>query len=160
VASKTSSTRKTPRAKAARSFDVLLPRLNRAGEGETFAPGNFVRRSGVIPAQLQAVRLNGSPVGIHAAGEGDPSSLCGVSLTPNGKGSLQVHASGQAAKVAPSVTCKFCATRLVGAGVLDPKAEGVSPYAADYGTRDAEAELKAIEEQESKSKKGTVKAAA
>jgi hypothetical protein len=30
-------------------------------------------------------------------------------------------------------------------GVLDPDAEGVSAYAKDYGQRDAEAQLQAIE---------------
>lgn len=39
--------------------------------------------------------------------------------------------------------------------MLDPKAEGVSAYAAESGTRDAEAELAAIEEASTSSTKGT-----
>lgn len=85
---------------------------------------------------------------MHAAGKDGDASLCGVPVS--GKAEPQVHASGQAAKVAPHVTCKFCQARLVAAGVLDQQAEGVSPYAADYGTRDAEDELAAIAREKSK----------
>jgi hypothetical protein len=80
-------------------------------------------------------------------------------VTPNGRATADVKATGNAAKVAPAVTCKFCAARLVNAGVLDPTAEGVSAYAADYGTRDAEAELRAIEDRAGKAK-GKAKASA
>jgi hypothetical protein len=59
---------------AARSFDVLLPRLNRAGAGDTFEAGSCVRRQGTVPTQLQAVRLTGSPLGVHAAAKGGSSS--------------------------------------------------------------------------------------
>jgi hypothetical protein len=50
----------------------------------------------------------------------------------NGKSETQ--ASGTAAKVAAHVTGKFCAARLVGAGVLDPTDENVSDYAATTGS--------------------------
>ena len=147
MASKTSTTR--ARKPAARSFDVLLPRLNRAAEGVTFESGNYVRRTGTVPAVLTAVRLTGSPLGVHAAPKDGGASLCGVSVTPNGKATADVQASGQAAKVAPHVTCKFCQARLVGAGVLAPDAPNVGAYAADYGSRDAAAELQAIEDRAS-----------
>ena len=150
MASKTSS--RTPStARKPRSFDVLLPRLNRADAGVTFEAGNYMRRSGVVPAQLQAVRMNGSPLGVHAASKDGSTSLCRLPITANGK-SL---ASGTANKVAASVTCKFCQTRLVAAGLLDPQAEGVSAYAADYGSRDAESELAAIEARASNGKART-----
>jgi hypothetical protein len=138
VASKTSTTRK-----AARSFDVLLPRLTRAAEGVTFEAGNHVRRQGTIPAQLAAIRLSGSPLGAHAAPKGGDTSLCGCPLTPNGKGKAEVLAQGTAARVATAVTCKFCQARLVAAGVLAP--EQANEYARDYGTRDAGAELARLE---------------
>ena len=87
---------------------MLLPRLNRAGEGVTFEAGNYVRKSGTVPAQLMAVRLSGSPLGVHAAEKDGDKSLCGCPVTANGKGEQDVQARGTAAKVAPSVTCKFC----------------------------------------------------
>jgi hypothetical protein len=34
--------------------------------------------------------------------------------------------------------------------VLDPQAEGVSAYASDYGSRDAESQLAAIEDEKEK----------
>lgn len=139
--SKTSTALKTrtaskpaARKPAGRSFDVLLPRLGREREGVTFAAGNYVRKTGTVPALLVAVKLNGSPLGVHAAAKGGDVSLCGCSLVPTGGSERQTSASGQAAKVATSVTCRFCQARLVGAGVLDPQAEGVSAYAADYGS--------------------------
>ena len=82
--------------------------------------------------------MNGSSLGVHAASPNGSTSLCGLPLTANG---LQLRANGTAAKVAPAGPANFCQARLVGAGLLDPKAEGVSAYAADYETRDAEAEL-------------------
>jgi hypothetical protein len=157
VASKTS----TSKTRKTRSFDVLLPRLSRADEGITFTNGNYVRRTGTVPAILAAVRLSGSPLGIHAAAKDGTSSLCGLALTPNGKSEAEVKASGQAAKVALAVTCRFCEARLVGAGVK-PASEA-SKYAADYGTRDAERELAALEaeaEKAEKAEKGKVKATA
>ena len=134
---KTSTTRK------ARTFDVLLPRLARAGEGLTFEGGDYVRLTGTVPAQLAAIRMTGSPLGVHAAAKGGDTSLCGVPVTSNGKAKAEQQATGQAAKVAPAVTCRFCEARLVAAGVKP--AAAASPYGADYGTRDTVAQLAAIE---------------
>jgi hypothetical protein len=53
-------------------------------------------------------------------------------------------------KVKAHVRCKFCQARLAGAGVLDPQADSVSPYAADYGSRDLEEERAAIAARSSK----------
>jgi hypothetical protein len=84
--------------------------------GRTAEGGNYVRCTGTVPAQLQALRLGGSPLGVHAAGNGEGVSLCGCPLTRNGKGKAHVAASGRAAaNVASHVTCKFCQARLVGA---------------------------------------------
>jgi hypothetical protein len=143
---------KTSTSKAARTFDVLMPRLARAEAGVTFETGSFVRKTGTVPAQLKAVRLSGSPLGTHAASRDSGSSLCGLPLVASGKSTPKIEASGQAAKVALTVACRFCQARLVGAGLLDAKAEGVSSYAADYGSRNAEAELAAIEQRASKAK--------
>ena len=99
-----------------------------------------MRKTGQVPAQLQAVRLLGSPIGVHAAAKDGTTSLCGRPSRRPARAAT-VEATGTAAKVAHVVTCRFCQVRLVGAGVLDPKAESVSAYARDYGTRDTEAEL-------------------
>ena len=76
---KTSTTRK------ARTFDVLLPRLARAGEGLTFEGGDYVRLTGTVPAQLAAIRMTGSPLGVHAAAKGGDTSLCGVPSRRTGR---------------------------------------------------------------------------
>jgi hypothetical protein len=125
--------------------------LNRADAGVTFSPGTYVRKTGTIPAQLQAVRLTGSPLGVHAAAKGGDTSLCRCPL--DGQGKAHVHATGQAAKVAPAVACKFCTSRLVSAGVLTAETisaempEASKAYALDYGTRDAEKQLAVIEKE-------------
>ena len=146
----------TAAIRKARDYDLLLPRLGRADAGLVFEAGNFVRLSGTVPAQLSAVRLSGSPLGAHATAKGGiPLLLCGVALRANGKSEPDVKASGEASKTSLSVTCRFCQARLVAAGVLDPKTEGVSPYAADYGTRDVAAELAAIEARATKASKAS-----
>lgn len=105
-----------------------------------------MRKDGVVPGMHQAVRMSGSPLGVHGAGKDNETILCGLAIT-----NPDVKASVQAAKVAQRVSCRFRQVCLVGAGVLDAKAETVSPYAADYGTRDLESELKALAKDEAAS---------
>jgi hypothetical protein len=56
------------------------------------------------------------------------------------------------AKVAADVSCTFCEARLVAAGIK--LAGEASEYATDYGSRDAKAELAAIEAASSKTGHG------
>jgi hypothetical protein len=145
---------------AKRAFDILLPRLNRAEAGVVFAAGNYVRRTGVVPAKLQAARLPGGSIGVHAAAADGSESLCGLSLvSPSKTNEAAVHYSGTAAKAAESVTCKFCAARLIAAGVIGADSLPSSmpaasrEYARDYGSRTAEAELAAIEQRAADAKR-------
>lgn len=163
---------KASKAKAG-AYDVLMPRLKREGAGVVFAAGSFIRRSGVVPAALMAARLPGGSIGVHAAENGGSHSLCNLPLaaSPSGKATEAVVSDAAktrqaATRVAQSVTCKFCATRLVACGVLT--ADNMSSampadskaYALDYGSRNAEAELLAIETRAAEAKAAAEAAAA
>jgi hypothetical protein len=152
-----------------RAFDILLPRLNRATAGGTFAAGNYVRRTGVVPALLEARRLHGGSIGVHATEKGGSHSLCALPLASTSKdATARLYKAGRAENVAPFVTCKFCAARLVAAGLLTAETIGSGDgcrmssddkaYALDYGSRSAVTELAAIESREAAAKRQAAKA--
>lgn len=161
---------KATKAGAQRAFDILLPRLNRAEAGDVFVAGSYVRRSGVVPPALQAARLQGGSIGVHAAAAGASHSLCGCALTSETKAAAAreyaaCKAAGKAGsaltRVAEAVTCKFCQARLIAAGVLAADAPHVHSYAADYGTRgDVSEQLAAIDARAKAAADAVAKAAA
>ena len=115
-----------------RTFDLLLPKANDAGPNVAFtdSPKNYVRRTGTLSEHMWAIEPQNSPWGSHASNDGK-SSLCGLGSWTNAE-SLE---TGSPAKVASRVRCKFCQSRMVNAGVIDPNEAYVTAYAKDYGTR-------------------------
>jgi hypothetical protein len=114
-----------------RTYDLRLPRVAQQGPGLVFtdSPRNWVAKRGSLNELMVAMRVQNSPVGVHASNNGE-KSLCAVPL--NGAETIS-HGSPEV--VAGRVTCRFCQARLVNAGVLDPNAPHVQDYARDYGTR-------------------------
>lgn len=135
------------------TFDLLMPRKALVAAGLTFERGNFVRITGAVPRYLQAARLSGGSIGVHAAGSDADVSLCRCSLVSATKsGTLNKSDSGARERVAQAVTCRFCAARLVSAGLLTAEtlnksmSEAHRAYALEYGGKSATAALAEIEE--------------
>lgn len=134
---------------AARAFDVLMPKRCNVPADLVLAAGNYVRMAGNVPALLVATRLHGGSIGVHAAGKGEAQTLCRVPVESATKDATpKTYAAGKAsnAAVIGAVTCRYCETRLVAAG-LKP-AEQASEYARKYGSVPAEQALAAIAERE------------
>lgn len=55
---------------------VLRTRNKRANAGEVLTDGSYIRRSGTLPTYMQAARLQGGSIGVHAAEIGASHSLC------------------------------------------------------------------------------------
>ena len=121
------------------------PAHPRRGGRRRSSGGSYVRKTGTMPAQLQAVRLSRLAARRPRGGQGRRHQPLPLPARRHRQGRGQ--GERPAAKVAPHVTCKFCSARLVGAGVLDGRddqrrdARGEQGYALDYGTRDAEKQL-------------------
>ena len=113
------------------TFDLRLPKLAEAKHGLEFTddPKNWVQVKGSVDEFITAMYPENSEAGIHASND-RKNSLCGLPLPY-----AETVRSGRAEDVAAAVTCKFCQTRLVKAGVLDADADIVGAYARDYGRR-------------------------
>jgi hypothetical protein len=101
---------------------VLRTRNKRANAGEVLTDGSYIRRSGTLPTYMQAARLQGGSIGVHAAEIGASHSLCACALVSPSKANeatqYGIDAPRKRGEAAAKVTYKFCATRLVNAGVL------------------------------------------
>src|SRR5262249_44927280 len=156
---------------AARSYDLLMPRRLTAGAGVPLGSEPFNRRSGIVPTLLQAVRLPGGSIGVHAAAIDAEASLCNCTLTSATKDNaplvMAAHAPRKTRPAHKAVTCKFCLARLLQAGVIAEadiaascKAEWRA-YAIDYATRGtAEAQLEALQAQQAAERQAAEAAAA
>src|SRR5262245_20797039 len=167
-------------ASKASKFDLLLPRLCRDGAGIVFAAGNYCRVSGSIEKPLQAMRLQGGSIGVHAsdATRDYASTLCNLPLQSATKANeARVYGADngkrgkQAEHAADAVTCKFCLARLIASGIItadavaarsDVSAESRA-YAIEYGRVSASDALQAMADRAKAAAdalaKGTAKAA-
>jgi hypothetical protein len=87
-----------------RTYDLRLPRLAQLGPGLVFtdSPRNWVAKRGSLNELMVAMRVQNSPVGVHASNNGE-KSLCAVPL--DGAETI-LHGSPEV--VAGRATCRFC----------------------------------------------------
>jgi len=113
------------------TYRVRTPKSIEANHGVEFtdSPKNYIEKTGVVSEFLKVKLPYNGPLGAHGSNDGK-TSLCGLPVS-----NAESVESGKVEKVAVRVDCRFCQTRLVNAGILDPDDYRVTAYARDYGRR-------------------------